>query len=249
MARCTRPHLTDPRTYLDEPEQKQVHVTRLFNLIAARYDRFTRWFSYGMDTGWKDYLVAHCLERTDARLALDAACGTGDIMHRLHTCRPRTLLLGLDPSEAMLDVARMRFRSADNVQLLKGNLMSLPVAGGTLDLVTVSYGFRNTPDWKHALRQVHRALAPGGVLGVLDFYLPDRPLWRILFLHYLSLMGRIYGLLLHGDPRAYGYIAASVERYVTCTQFSDALRQTGFGNISRSRRLLGGVAIHVATRI
>jgi hypothetical protein len=50
-----RPRLRDldAERHLRDPRIKQRYVTTMFGLIAPKYDRFTRWFSYGMDRWWK----------------------------------------------------------------------------------------------------------------------------------------------------------------------------------------------------
>src|SRR5687768_7160973 len=43
----------DVERHLGNPEIRQAFVTPMFDLIAPRYDDFTRIFSLGMDQGWK----------------------------------------------------------------------------------------------------------------------------------------------------------------------------------------------------
>jgi ubiquinone/menaquinone biosynthesis C-methylase UbiE len=86
------------------------------------------------------------------------------------------------------------------------------------------------------------------VLVTLDFYRPPRAWWRALFLWYLQLAGNIVGWLWHRDPIVYGYIARSIDHFMSADAFSALLVREGFEVVQVHRYLLGGVALHVATR-
>ena len=43
-----------------------------------------------------------------------------------------------------------------------GDMMALPVASASFDLVTTGYGLRNVPDLERSLAEIHRVLRPGG---------------------------------------------------------------------------------------
>ena len=85
--------------HLTDPARKQAFVTPMFDVIAPRYDDFTRLFSFGMDAGWKaaavravtstvSDTVSDTVSATVSATAgggpavcevLDLACGTGDL--------------------------------------------------------------------------------------------------------------------------------------------------------------------------
>ncbi|MDH4065671.1 MAG: class I SAM-dependent methyltransferase, partial [Acidobacteriota bacterium] len=62
----------------DTPETKRRYVRRLFATIADRYDLITRVLSFGQDRRWKARLVREA-QVSASDVALDLACGTGDI--------------------------------------------------------------------------------------------------------------------------------------------------------------------------
>jgi demethylmenaquinone methyltransferase / 2-methoxy-6-polyprenyl-1,4-benzoquinol methylase len=84
---------------------------------------------------------------------------------------------------------------------------------------------------------------------VLDFYRPEPALWRALFLGYLRLAGNVVGWLWHRDPVVYGYIAASIDRWVSARRFSAVLGGAGLAVERERRKLLGGIALHLARRL
>lgn len=245
------PRLPDPAPALDDPERKRRYNRRLFDLIAPRYDRFTRWFSFGMDATWKRRL-ARAVRRhlpPDA-VVLDLACGTGDLAEMVRRTGGR--VIGVDASVAMLHAAHQRFAVPPSarppVRLIRGDMTSLPLAGSSVHAVTVGYGLRNAPDLDAALREMARVLRPGGVLATLDFFLPSNRVWRWWFLWYLRRAGRLLGRWWHGEPHAYGYIEASLRPWMTATQLTERFVAHGFRVDAEARYLLGGIGLHVSRR-
>lgn len=231
--------------------RKQGVVTPMFDVIAPRYDAFTRLFSFGMDATWKADLIAAVVPRaSSAREALDLACGTGDLGFSLAERLPQVRVTGVDPSVEMLTIARARTAKAQDgrVTFHLGDMAHLSADAATVDVITAGYGFRNVPDLDAAVRECARVMRPGGVLGSLDFFLPRNALWRGLFLWYLRTSGNIVGWWWHRTPAIYGYIARSIAAFVTAEEFSAVLQRHGFRVIETRRMLLGGIALHVAVR-
>jgi demethylmenaquinone methyltransferase/2-methoxy-6-polyprenyl-1,4-benzoquinol methylase len=236
---------------LADASRKQGVVTPMFDVIAPRYDAFTRLFSFGMDAVWKRDLIDAVVSRSaTARHALDVACGTGDLGFALAARLPDLAVTGVDPSAEMLVIAKARtaHEGAGRVQFLLGEFAALPAADGSIDALTAGYGFRNVPDLEAAVRECARVIAPGGVLGSLDFFLPTNTVWRALFLWYLRVSGNLVGWWWHRTPAIYGYIARSIESFVTADEFSALLQRHGFRVVETRRMLLGGTCLHIAVR-
>jgi demethylmenaquinone methyltransferase/2-methoxy-6-polyprenyl-1,4-benzoquinol methylase len=225
-------------------------VRSLFELIAPRYDRFTRWFSYGMDRLWKRDLLRQLFKRLprDGRI-VDLACGTGDLGIAAARGIVGSRVLGIDIAARMLSLAaRKRDVSYLPVQLARGDMRAIPAADGSADAVLAGYGVRNAGEAAVAVAQVARVLRRGGWFLVLDFYQPRHPVWRRLFLGYLSAMGTVYGLLWHRAPSAYTYIAQSIQAHMTAEAFSGLLERSGFEVEVEELRLGGGIGLHVGRK-
>jgi len=247
----------DLARHLADPALKQAFVTPMFELVAPRYDQFTRVFSYGMDRRWKRVLVAEVLGWGTGATArvLDVACGTGDLAFALAAALPRAQVTGIDASPRMVAIAARRARThavqrrpGGAVSFARGDLSALAAPDRAVDVVTAGYAFRNAPDHRAALAEAARVLRPGGLLAALDFYRPESATWRGLFLGYLAVAGRVVGWWWHAEPLAYGYIAPSIEAFTSVRGFSRDLDSAGFRVLCVREFLRGGIAVHVAQR-
>jgi demethylmenaquinone methyltransferase/2-methoxy-6-polyprenyl-1,4-benzoquinol methylase len=242
----------DLEAHLADPALKQRFVTPMFDIIAPRYDRFTRAFSFGMDRTWKDELTALMREaiRPTARV-LDLACGTGDLAFAAGARAVHGSVLGIDVSREMIELAQARAAKdapSGNVRFEVGDISALDVPAASVDAVSAGYALRNVPDYEQAVREIARVLKPGGVLATLDFYRPTSWWWRPLFLGYLTVAGNWVGWLWHREPVVYGYIAPSIDHFVSWQDFSATLERHGLRVETVRAKLLGGVAIHLARR-
>jgi ubiquinone/menaquinone biosynthesis methyltransferase len=241
----------DLRSSLDTPAGKRRYVRRLFATIADRYDLITVLLSYGGDARWKQRLVSMSGAAPGVR-ALDLACGTGDIAYAAAARGAR--VTGLDITFRMVELAKEK-GTATFLQnskkggcplFLVGDMLALPFADSSFDLVTTGYGIRNVPDIDVAIGEIRRVLRPGGLFLSLDFNRPSNTLLRSVYLGYLTVVGSTLGWVLHRDPDTYRYIPESIRRYPGAEAIVDRLAAHGFGS-PRYLPVLGGLmAIHAA---
>src|SRR5262249_52297743 len=57
-----------------------------------------------------------------------------------------------------------------NVSTAHADVTTFQPEGGPVDVITFSYSLTMIPDWFGALEHAHRLLKPGGMIGVVDFY-------------------------------------------------------------------------------
>lgn len=224
----------------------------MFDVIAPRYDRFTRVFSFGMDRRWKAELTSWIREFVGPHSrVLDLACGTGDLAFAAAARALHGTVVGIDASSRMIDLANTRALSeapTNNVFFEVGDMSSLDIESASIDAVTSGYGLRNVPDPEQAVREIARVLKPGGVLATLDFYRPESSWWRPLFLAYLKAAGNLVGWLWHREPVVYGYIAPSINHFMSWQRYGAMLERNGLRVEAVRTKLLGGVALHLARR-
>jgi len=177
-------------------------------------------------------------------LALDLACGTGDLGLALASGGGR--VIGLDVTMRMLEIARAKTVPPLRLALIAGDMMSLPLPDGVVDVVTTGYGIRNVPRIEPAIGEIRRVLRPGGILLSLDFNRPRNAAVRAVYLTYLTIVGSLLGWALHRDPDTYRYIPESIARYPGADALAGMLERAGFEDC-RVVPLLGGLmAINTA---
>jgi demethylmenaquinone methyltransferase/2-methoxy-6-polyprenyl-1,4-benzoquinol methylase len=227
------------------PEGKRRYVRTLFSTIADRYDFITVMLSYGQDRRWKRRLIALAAPTPESRV-LDLATGTGDIAFALAGHGSR--VVGLDLTFRMIQLARAKRATRPAVEFLVGDMLALPFAADSFDIVTTGYGLRNVPNLAAAIDEIDRVLTSSGQVLSLDFNRPANAAVRAAYLAYLTVVGAVLGWVLHGDPDTYRYIPASIRQYPGAEAVSQMFESRGFGRV-RSYRVLGGLmTIHHASR-
>jgi len=102
----------------------------------------------------------------------DLGCGTGHVAEALAPCVAK--VVAVDESGPMLESARKRLESHDNVELRVGTIESLPIDDGALDAAILFLVAHFVTDPARAMAEVRRVLRPGGRLLVVDLMSHDR---------------------------------------------------------------------------
>lgn len=137
--------------------------------LALIYDAFD---------GKRDDLAAYVdiADELRANHVLDIGCGTGCLAILL--ARGGRTVVGVDPSEASLEVARSKDAAA-RITWLQGDAATVPALGADLATMTgnVAQVFLSDDDWGQTLQCIRAALRPGGHL-VFETRRPERRAWR-----------------------------------------------------------------------
>lgn len=102
----------------------------------------------------------------------DLGCGTGHVADALAPCVSK--VVAVDESGPMLEAARERLESHDNVELRTGTIESLPIDDGALDAAILFLVAHFITDPSRAMAEVRRVLRPNGRLLVVDLMSHDR---------------------------------------------------------------------------
>ena len=158
-------------------------------------------------------------------------------------------VVGVDFAGAMLAKGHQKIGAAGFshvVQLVRGDAMHLPVATGTVDAATISFGIRNVQGTAAGLSELVRVLRPGGRLAILEFGLPQAPGLKQLYeWYFLSVLPRI-GRLVSKHGGAYTYLPASVGAFPYGDDFVGLLRDAGFVEAQARPLTLGIVYLYTA---
>jgi len=222
---------------LDDPERKRELYREIFTKIAREYDLICKLLSFGRDLKWKQALV-RSLPDLAAPHCIDLAAGTGDLSFYLGARYPGGDVVGIDLTEKMIEVAHGR-NDLPNVRFELGDMAALEVSDASADIVTGGYALRNAPQLREALREVHRILKPDGVAAFLDFSKPKHRLGQFFNIASLKFWAGLWGLLLHGKPWVYGYIADSLAKYPDRSAMAQLLREEGFELLERKLHFFG----------
>lgn len=100
---------------------------------------------------------------------LDVGCGPGFYCAELLAeVGESGWVTGVDSSPAMLALAARRCASHDNVELLEGEAVALPVRDEAFDAALTVQVIEYVPDVEKALAELRRALRPGGRVVIWD---------------------------------------------------------------------------------
>jgi ArsR family transcriptional regulator len=139
---------------------------------AAHWDRLRR-----EQYGDRYSLVGLLALLPKGAVVADLGCGTGAVLADLAPNVAR--VIGVDSSQEMLKAARQRTREADNVEVHRAPLESLPIQDGECDAATMFLALSYVDEPSRALGEMARVLRPGGQAVVVDLMSHDREDFRI----------------------------------------------------------------------
>ncbi len=235
-----------------DPEAHARSVRAMFARIAGAYDFMNHLLSLNLDRRWRRRLVARI--DADAWEVLDLCAGTGDLAVECLRAGRGRLLLVADFCPEMLGRGRgkglgLPLPGRDGIArpslLLTADAQVLPLRDASCDAVMVAFGVRNLADVRGGLREMARVLRPGGQLLVLEFFRDD-PAARnerrgplLLLRWWLAATVPLFGRLFAGDGSAYGYLPASMGRFLSVSEFAALLAECGFADVEVERQSLG----------
>jgi ubiquinone/menaquinone biosynthesis C-methylase UbiE len=100
--------------------------------------------------------------------ALDVGCGPGIAVELATRTITDGRVIGIDPSEAMLDEARRRTHDAPNVVLEQAAVEAIPLDAASVDVAWALNTLHHWHDRGAGLAEVHRVLRPGGRFLVVE---------------------------------------------------------------------------------
>ena len=223
----------------------------MFNAIAGRYDFLNHLLSAGIDRRWRR-LAIRSLALTGRERVLDLCTGTADLAIAARTATPPAArVIGVDFAGAMLCVGSKKLAARQfggSVTLVRGDAMRIPVADRSVDAVTIAFGLRNVEDTASACAEIHRVLAPGGRVAILEFAVPTTPGVRGAYLWYFNNVLPRIGRLVSRHDAAYEYLPASVGAFPSPDELVTLLRRAGFQDVTASPLSVGIVFLYTGRR-
>ncbi|MBX6311322.1 MAG: ubiquinone/menaquinone biosynthesis methyltransferase, partial [Isosphaeraceae bacterium] len=188
----------------------------MFAAIAGRYDLLNHLLSLNIDRLWRRF-TTRAVPPEPGVPVLDCCTGTADLALAYHrAAQGRSPIVGTDFCREMLVIGRDKVRRAgarDQITLIEGDTLRLPVPDHTFGVVTVAFGLRNVADTVRGLDEMIRAARPGGRVAILEFSRPRRGLGRLLFALIRRVVPRVGQALAPNEFGAYDYLPTSVLQF------------------------------------
>lgn len=228
--------------YHNIDEGKKEQVTKMFNNIAVNYDALNTFFSLGIDKHWRNMVIKE-LASFNPKYILDIATGTCELPMRMMALEPQEIT-GVDISNEMLVEGERKIRKKGLNHIIKlklGDGEELPVSNNYYDAATIAFGIRNFEHPEIGLKEVFKALKPGGVCVILELSKPENFPIKQFHNFYSNRIMPFCAKVVSNDVSAYKYLPESVNAFIYGKEMLHLLENTGFVQ-TRLKELTYGIA-------
>jgi demethylmenaquinone methyltransferase/2-methoxy-6-polyprenyl-1,4-benzoquinol methylase len=217
-------------------------VAAMFDGVAKRYDLVNDLLSLGRTKAWRKATTAIIAPRPGMKI-LDLAAGTGSSSEPLAAAGAD--VIPADFSEGMLAAGR---KVRPHLPFTKADALNLPFADGEFDLVTISFGLRNTQNTAKALAEMLRVTKPGGEIVICEFSSPTFGPFRTIYTNYLMRALPAIAKKTSSNPDAYIYLAESIRAWPDQKALAAQIAAAGWSDVTWSNLTGGVVAVHKARK-
>jgi demethylmenaquinone methyltransferase/2-methoxy-6-polyprenyl-1,4-benzoquinol methylase len=217
-------------------------VAAMFDGVAKRYDLVNDLLSLGQTKAWRKATTAIIAPKA-GMVILDLAAGPGSSSEPLY--KAGATVFATDFSEGMLAQGR---KARPYLNFSKADALNLPFEANRFDVVTISYGLRNTVTYEKALIEALRVTKPGGRIVIAEFSQPINRIFRTIYTKYLMRLLPAIAKKASSNPDAYVYLAESIRAWPDQAALAESLKKAGWSNVSWKNLTFGVVAVHSATK-
>ncbi|HHT9120373.1 MAG TPA: bifunctional demethylmenaquinone methyltransferase/2-methoxy-6-polyprenyl-1,4-benzoquinol methylase UbiE, partial [Candidatus Hypogeohydataceae bacterium YC41] len=241
-------------------------IRQMFASIAPTYDLLNTLLSLGFDASWRQKAVELTAPNPEARV-LDLCAGTAELaLTFAKRLGQKGYVVASDFCWEMIELARPKLKKTIPplkkggggdftssitcpVVLLQADALHLPFPDNTFDVASVAFGIRNVSSLNQCLKEMVRALRPGGKVVILEFSLPQGPIFGRLYNFYLNkLLPWVGNFIAPGRLKAYSYLPASVGQFVRPEELKREMESCGLIEVQSHPLTLGIVTVYVGRR-
>lgn len=173
--------------------------------------------------------MMHFLKADSSGTYLDIGCGTGN--YTIEFSKRGVNMIGIDPSEAMLSIARTR---SSAVNWIKGKAESMPVESSSVDGVLAILTTHHWTNQSKGYEELGRVMKPGARLVV--FTATPEQMKSYWLSHYFPMMLRDAAKqmlpfeVIEENLRAGGFASIETEKYFVTNDLQDLFLYSGKEN-------------------
>jgi demethylmenaquinone methyltransferase/2-methoxy-6-polyprenyl-1,4-benzoquinol methylase len=217
-------------------------VAAMFDGVAKRYDLVNDLLSLGRTKAWRKATTAIIAPKPGIQI-LDLAAGPGSSSEPLY--KAGATVFATDFSEGMLAQGR---KARPYLNFSKADALNLPFEDNRFDVVTISYGLRNTVKYEKALAEALRVTKTGGRIVIAEFSHPTNRIFRTIYSKYLMRLLPAIAKKTASNPDAYVYLAESIRAWPDQAALAKSLEEAGWSNVRWKNLTFGVVAVHSASK-
>ena len=229
---------------------KKEGVRKLFDNIAADYDKLNHILSLNIDKGWRRKAVREIADENRPLNVLDIACGTGDFTIEIaKKVALGSKVTGIDISDGMLEIGKQKIlKEGIDAEMYVADCESLPYEDNTFDRISVGFGVRNLEHLAIGLSEMYRVMAVGGKIVILELSVPSNAFVRWLYkIYFLKILPFIGGLV-SGNRGAYEYLPASVLHFPAPDRFMEMMISAGFDEVKHISLTFGICRMYIGKK-
>ena len=217
-------------------------VAAMFDGVAKRYDLVNDLLSLGRTKAWRKKTTAIIAPKPGMQI-LDLAAGPGSSSEPLY--KAGATVFATDFSEGMLAQGP---KARPYLNFSKADALNLPFEDSRFDVVTISYGLRNTVKYEKALAEALRVTKTGGRIVIAEFSHPTNRIFRTIYTKYLMRLLPAIAKKTASNPDAYVYLAESIRAWPDQAALAKSLEGAGWSNVNWKNLTFGVVAVHSASK-
>lgn len=218
----------------------------MFNDIAEGYDKSNDIMTIGRHKSWYRS-IAKTADMHPGQSLLDCATGTGSVAIAFQKYYNSTInVTGVDVADNMLGIAERKAKAEGlKINFEHRDILNLQYEDNVFDVATISFGIRNTVSPELCLKEMARAVKPGGLVMILETG-KSSGIKFLFYKLYQKLFVETIGTKITGNKSAYRYFAESTNNFPSGREFTEIMQNTNcFDEIKLRTFMLGMIFLYI----